>query len=318
MTNLARFTIDGTPSSQGGYDVDPGDAPVLALEASSQLVGRVTFEVHSATAGSPRATTGAPTLTLNNGITTGQALDAATPASTVTISAGIPASRAPHLWEVRCKVNGGTNTDGSVNPDYVFSRFIAMRTANGRRKIMPSERGEYDTVEAWASAFNEFVEAYPETNSGLVIPLSSFFLGANWAELVDGSIPCLTQSVTSQDPAQAEITHLLSDGLPITGISITMMGWATRSDVPEDKPGVILLRCSASVVDVNPSLTTIHSAIDSASGLATYITSHEVSVTGTAHTVDLTAYRYFLLLYGEAGNESTTGLLVSRIKLLRS
>jgi len=155
--NLARFTINGSPSTAGGFDVDPGIVPSLRLEASSSLVGRVTFEVHSSTGG-PRASYQAPLLTLNNGITTGQAVDAATPSSTVTISAGVPGFRAAHTWEIRCKVNGGTNSDGSVNPDYVFSRYLVMRSSSLRRKILASERFEYDPDESWAGAFNELVD----------------------------------------------------------------------------------------------------------------------------------------------------------------
>ena len=178
MTNLARFTISGTPSSQGGYDVDPGETPQLQLEASAALVGRATFEVYSPSNPlSPRATPAAPTLTLT-GATSGQSVDAASPSAVVTVSAGIPALRTAHAWAIRCKVDGGVNHDGSVNPDKVFERLMVMRSALGRRKIIPSERGEYSTTESWASAVNDFAdEAFTRATfePGLLVDLNADF-----------------------------------------------------------------------------------------------------------------------------------------------
>lgn len=170
MTNIARFTIAGTPSSDRRYDVAPGGTPVLQLEQSSSLVWRVTFEVRSAQTDSPRATRNAPTLTLNNGAgSTGQSVDATTPAASVTISSGIPSERAAHLWEIRCKVNGGTNPDGTPNPDWVFSRYMAMRSVQGLRKLLGSERDEYDTIDSWAGAINELIDLW-STSGGSVDP----------------------------------------------------------------------------------------------------------------------------------------------------
>jgi hypothetical protein len=159
-TNLAKFTIDGDPSSNRGYDVDPGATPELKLEGTPNVVVRqVTFEVYDPSGSTvARCSKDAPTLTLDNGSETGQSVDAATPSSGVEISAGIPANRGGgHLWEVDCKVNGGVDADGKVNPDYVFSRFIALRSVAGLRKIIPSERDEY-SIETWSEAQNEIIE----------------------------------------------------------------------------------------------------------------------------------------------------------------
>ena len=154
MSNLALFTIDSDPSSNRGFDVNPSDTPVLQIEALSPLVWRVQFKV-KAVSNSVRATNGAPTLTLDNSSATGQEIEPLTLGGTVTISAGIPGVRAPHLWEVQCVVNSGGT--GQADPDCYFSRFIAMRTATGARKIMANERDEYDPIESWAGAINEIV-----------------------------------------------------------------------------------------------------------------------------------------------------------------
>lgn len=168
MANLARFLINSSPSTDGGYDVNPGDPLQFRVESPS-LVRRVTFEVHSSDPNSPRATNGSPSLTLNNGSgSSGPAVDAAKPSSIVTVTSGIPADRTPHLWEVRCTVNGGRNQDGTLNSDYVFSRFVAMRAQNGGRLILPGESYEYDPVESWTEAFNDFVRG----ESGLLLTLT--------------------------------------------------------------------------------------------------------------------------------------------------
>ena len=157
MANLARFAINGSPSSAGGYDVNPGESLTLALEASASLVSRVTYEVHSTDSASPRATPGSATLLLNNSMVSGQSIDATRPSQPVTCS-GFPTIRGAHLWEIRCLVDGGIGPNGAPHPDYVFSRFVAMRNSNGARKIMYSERFEYSSAESWAEAFNALVE----------------------------------------------------------------------------------------------------------------------------------------------------------------
>lgn len=155
MSNLALFTIDGDPSSNRGFDVDPSDTPVLQIESLSPAVWRVQFKVKSAT-NTVRATNGAPTLTLDNTSETGQEIEPLTLGGTVTISAGIPAVRAPHLWEILCVVNSGGT--GGVDPDCYFARFVAMRSSSGARKVMAFERDEYDPIDSWAGAINELVE----------------------------------------------------------------------------------------------------------------------------------------------------------------
>jgi hypothetical protein len=80
VTNLARFKVNGTASSPGGYDMTNGQALKFALEGLTGVLQRWTFEVHSAADSySPWASKNAPSLTLVGG-TSGQKVDAATPA----------------------------------------------------------------------------------------------------------------------------------------------------------------------------------------------------------------------------------------------
>ncbi|MHB9005066.1 MAG: hypothetical protein ACYC6C_13600, partial [Coriobacteriia bacterium] len=160
MTNWARFTINGTASTTGGYDALAGDALSFALEASPGLVVRKTeYWVYSAAdPDSPLASKSAPELSLV-GATTGQRVQAATPAAVVNTT--LPALGV-HSWIVRCQVNDGVDEDGSVNPDYVFERMICVRSASGRRKIVPTEGTMY-SPRGWADAQNDDVD-------GIVIP----------------------------------------------------------------------------------------------------------------------------------------------------
>ena len=310
MTNLARFTIAGTPSSQGGYDVSPSATPVLALEGSSSLVGRVTFEYVT-------ATDGAPALTLNNGVTTGAAVDAVTPSSTVTISAGIPTVRAPHLWALRCKVNGGTNPDGSVNPDYVFTRFIAMRNSLGRRKILYSERGEYSPTMAWAEAFNGLIDDPIIFNPGGIVPMSLFAISQDWASVYNNVLVSPYQTAVGDYPIQTEVTHLMREGTSLTGVSMAILPATHATNLPATMPHIVLSRCSATDVSASPTLTVIFTGTDSSANVTAYNQAHLVTgVALPAHLVSLGAYRYFIEIFGENGANSEVGMLVSRVNFL--
>ena len=153
--NLARFLINGSASTPGGFDGANGQVLTFALEASAGVVQRWTLEVYSpGDAASPLASKGAPLLSLV-GASTGQKVDAATPAST--ISTTLPGSGA-HSWIVRSTVNGGLDAYGKPQPSLVYQRIITIRSGNGRRKIIASESTEY-APGGWADAQNDDVEA---------------------------------------------------------------------------------------------------------------------------------------------------------------
>jgi len=193
VTNLARFTIDGDPSSNAGYDCSASDTPDLQLETSSSLVRKVTFWVYdSGDADSPLASKDAPTLTLDNGSTTGQKVDALTPTGTVEITSGIPATAAvAHSWLVRCVVNDGLDADGQPDADLVFERLMCLRNAQSLRKMVPAEGTEYD-ARGWADFVNECIDY----NYGSGIP--TFTSTDNHLPRADGT------GGTLQDGAQVE------------------------------------------------------------------------------------------------------------------
>lgn len=156
MANLAKFTIDGTASSPGGYDATISQVLDFALEGGpANLVQRWTLQVFDAAdAGSPLASKNAPTLTLV-GATSGQKVDAATPASGITCT--MPGSGV-HSWLIRSIVNGGVDASGNANPDYVFERFVAIKTGSGLRKIVGTEATQYGP-RGWADAQNDLIDA---------------------------------------------------------------------------------------------------------------------------------------------------------------
>lgn len=161
--NLARFLIIGSAgesqSSDGGFDAEPGETLTMRLEGiPSNVVHRVHFQVHSpSVATSPQATAGAPLLTLSSGGSSGQSVQAVTPLADVTVPMPVDGV---HTWAVRCTVNSGVNAQGAFDPNYVFERIIAMRSASGHRKILPAEGTQYSPA-GWAQAFNELVDLAP-------------------------------------------------------------------------------------------------------------------------------------------------------------
>lgn len=208
MPNLARFTIEGTASSPGGYDASHGQVLNFALEGgAASVVQRWTLEVYDpADEKAPLASKGAPLMVLN-GATSGQKVDAATPASEI-VSDALTLSGA-HSYIVRSMVNGGKGPDGKDHSDYVFERMVAIRShLTDQRKIVASEGTQY-SPRGWADAQNDQVDAEEgnvgagETTSTDATPetLETFTLeeGFNYkfgAEVVAyGAVPTTTRLI---------------------------------------------------------------------------------------------------------------------------
>jgi len=160
----ALFTIDADASDQG---FDATNAATLALRLKTlppQGVRSVLFQVfdpagfnidNGIAANPPRASKGAPTLILNNGVTTGQSV--APTAVNGTVNVTMP-STGSHSWLVRCTVNGGQKTlpNGRTVPDFnlIHERIIAIRDANGTRAMVPTESAQYED-QGWEGAFED-------------------------------------------------------------------------------------------------------------------------------------------------------------------
>ena len=149
--NLARFLIGASPSADRGFNATTSSV-ALQLEASSGLIRSTTFQVYDAAdPTSPLASASAPVLSLNNGVGgTGQKVNAATPASAVTLSGLVPG--AGHAYLVRCLVNDGLDNAGRPSAQHVFERLVACRTAQGRRKLVPGESTQ-GSARGWADEF---------------------------------------------------------------------------------------------------------------------------------------------------------------------
>jgi hypothetical protein len=154
VPNLARFLINASPSSARGFDGTNLQALTFALEAASSLVTRWRLEVFDdADPTSPLASKNAPELSLV-GATTGQSVEAATPAGSITCQ--LPVTGV-HSWIVRSRVNGGLGPDGAPHEDYVFERIISIRSGGGLRKVVGTESTQY-SERGWADAQNEQVD----------------------------------------------------------------------------------------------------------------------------------------------------------------
>jgi hypothetical protein len=161
----ALFDIeeDGTDR---GYDAAFDDVLKLRLRQQPPIgVNTVLFQVYDPAgfddalgiaANPPRQSKGAPNLTLV-GSTSGPAV--APPTVDGEVELTLPADDADfHSWIVRCVVNNGMRTLASgaqvVDPSLIHQRMIVIRSANGVRKIVVTETGEYE-VNGWAGAVNE-------------------------------------------------------------------------------------------------------------------------------------------------------------------
>lgn len=158
MANFARFTVNLSPSSAGGYDAVAGQ--VLSFQAEGFVAGvvqRMTYQVYDANeTNPPLASLNAPTLTLA-GASSGQKVDAATPGAAVTTTLPSPLADGAS-WRVRALANGGIDSTGRPNPDYVFERLIVVRSSAGLRKEVDGEGTSY-SPRGRADAQNEIVAA---------------------------------------------------------------------------------------------------------------------------------------------------------------
>jgi hypothetical protein len=119
----------------------------------------------------PRASKNAPALTLE-GASSGAAVSPATLDGTVSITAPVGGG---HSYIVRCVVNRGKRTlpNGSevLDPTLIHERGFFVRTALGSRKIVCTERQEFE-VEGFAGALSDMMEsdAGAEGGGGVTLP----------------------------------------------------------------------------------------------------------------------------------------------------
>lgn len=138
MPTNANFKINASLQADGGFDATTSQVLTLQLEASPGLdIQSVTYSVVS-------FSKNAPTLTFSNP-------SPSPPTTAITVT--MPGT-AGHSWMIRAVINGGVDQNGEVVAEYTRARIVTIRS-NGRRKIVPSERTEYDPTFGWTEAFNE-------------------------------------------------------------------------------------------------------------------------------------------------------------------
>lgn len=154
----AAFTITGDAYANRGYDALTSEVLTLQLEnLPAPDIKSVLWQIAVKSKGSPD-----PVLS-NDGVP-------ATPVGTVTLT--MPATGI-HLYQVECITNGGEivvnpatgKPDPGINRK---SRMVAIRSANGQRKVIYSETTQYDPTDGWATAFNDVVEALDSITAGLI------------------------------------------------------------------------------------------------------------------------------------------------------
>lgn len=212
--NFARFTISGSPSEDEdghrGYDAEHGEVLTLEIEGSpGVVVQRLTYEIYDPDdPSSPQASLDVILNDLDNGTTTGRAVDAQpSPGSAVTLEvagSGLPA------FEIRAKANGGLGPDGRPDPRYVFTRLVAVRNLSGIRKIVPAEATQYDP-RGWSDEQNRLVgiiDALAPTGVGLAVVLAAGYFAGGLPVVFDAlnnpGVPVLTIAV-DEDGGEAEL-----------------------------------------------------------------------------------------------------------------
>lgn len=163
MPSAALFDINDD-GENAGYEATNSESLELTLRDPS-LASTVVFQVYSTVvdpslgiaANPPRASSGAPILTLV-GATSGQAVSPTSVSGTVTVA--LPASGS-HSWIVRCVVNGGLrqlpNGVIVVDPSLVYERGVWIPTGFNTRKVVATESIQF-SAEGWADAVNQLIE----------------------------------------------------------------------------------------------------------------------------------------------------------------
>lgn len=171
MANSALFDINAD-GENFGFQATNAQSLTLSLRDPSSA-STVLFQVFDPAgpnpalgiaANPPRASKGAPTLTLV-GATSGQAVSPTSVSEAVTVD--MPGSGS-HSWIVRCVVDGGLRTLPNgvtiVDPNLIFERGIFIPTASSFRKVVITESTQFE-VDGWAGALADMA------NGGISDPL---------------------------------------------------------------------------------------------------------------------------------------------------
>lgn len=155
MTNLARFTINGTPSEDSngarGYDASVGQTIELQLEQAIGVLAVTFYVPDPAAADAPPSSTGAPQLefTSNNSnrVTFGSGGSSVLDIATIEI----PMSADLDSYVLRATVVTARGEES-------FDRMLAVRK-NGLRKTSVAESTEYSQP-GWEVVLNDLIDAF--------------------------------------------------------------------------------------------------------------------------------------------------------------
>jgi hypothetical protein len=143
----AKFRINSSASSAGGFDATNGQVLTLQLEASPGLdIETVLYSVS-------QFTKNAPSLTFSN---------PSPQPPTTAITVAMPAA-GNHTYILRSVINGGVDKLNKKVAAFTHERIVAIRNSLGKRKIPPAETQQYDATFGWTEAFNETIDGAAES-----------------------------------------------------------------------------------------------------------------------------------------------------------
>jgi hypothetical protein len=215
VTNRALFDVNADGLNQG-FNGSSGQALTFTLRSPSNIRSWVLQTYDAATydpnlgvfANPPRSSSEAPELDLV-GSTTGQAVAAATPSSTITTA--LPSTASAHSYIIRSVVDGGVDDKGRWDPTKVWERMITVNTVNGVRKIVATERTQYSDA-SWEEPFNKALELFRTTLVDQQVVQAS----------TTTALPAYTRTGNNyQANANGAITSASTDGVtPVVGMRI--------------------------------------------------------------------------------------------------
>jgi hypothetical protein len=254
MSSLAAFELEGsvsgtTASTAYGHDAVAGETLTMRLEASpgSAIQSAVYSMVFKDSAGASdlvfSPVDGVPT-----------------PDPWGDVSVTVPSGVRAYL--LRCIVNGGVDASGDNVSSWTFERIVVVRSASGTRKMIPTERTQYDAVYGWAGAINKLVDmGGPDFGSLNIVTTGYGAFGATPGTSGDVRV---TDSIYCTYP-NASASGRLASVADVTGDDWLYLGDPTHADY-------INPQCAAAWVLTVGGVSYVMSAFSTSVQLGTNIT----------------------------------------------
>jgi len=158
----------------------------------------------------------------------------------------------------------------------------------------------------------------------LVIPTALGMTRATSVQWVRKAVTIFTdpdvlwqQTVATQDAVIFSLDSCLRQGMVISAFSCDFLGASGHAGtLPGQMPTVQLFKIARGIGTIVQPRTLVDSIVDPTATAAAYELIHTISRTlGSPETVDLSAYRYLLYVYGEGNTNAQVGSVIISARL---